>query len=103
MGLVEGSGMQAGRAAGVTAGNEAHAAPLELSQYEPRSMLHVHESRVHRSTFPPIDLYTHRLSYAHLRLDKIGERCGTLARSRIPGNSPRTARGDGPQEHSGYG
>ena len=49
MGLVAGSGMQVGRAAGVAAGNEAQAAPLELSQYEPKSMLHVHESRVERS------------------------------------------------------
>src|SRR6266700_1825577 len=59
MGLVAGSGMQVGRAAGVTAGNEAHAVPLELSQYEPRSMLHVHESRVDRSRFPLIDFHTH--------------------------------------------
>ena len=51
--------MQVGRAAGVTAGNEAQAAPLELSQYEPRSMLHVHESRVERSKFPLIDFHTH--------------------------------------------
>src|SRR5450755_237142 len=59
MGLVAGSGMHVGRAAGVTAGNEAQPAPLDLSQYEPRSMLHVHESRVERSKFPLIDFHTH--------------------------------------------
>ena len=59
MGLVAGSGMNVGATAGVTAGNEAHAAPLELSQYEPTSMLRVHESRVDRSRFPLIDFHTH--------------------------------------------
>jgi hypothetical protein len=59
MGLVAGSGMQVGSTAGVTAGNEAHAAPLELSQYEPRSMLRVQESHVDRSRFPLIDFHTH--------------------------------------------
>jgi hypothetical protein len=59
MGLVAGSGMKVGATAGVTAGNEAHAAPLELSQYEPTSMLRVHESRVDRSRFPRIDFHTH--------------------------------------------
>ena len=34
-------------------------APLELSQYEPRSMLQVHESHVARSKFPVIDFHTH--------------------------------------------
>ena len=55
MGLVAGSGIQVGRASDVTAGNEAHAASLELSQYEPRSMLQVHEC----SKFPLIDFHTH--------------------------------------------
>jgi predicted TIM-barrel fold metal-dependent hydrolase len=59
MGLVAGSGMQVGTAAGVPAGKEAQPAPLELSQYEPRSMLHVPESRVERSRFPLIDFHTH--------------------------------------------
>jgi hypothetical protein len=39
--------------------DEAQAAPLELSQYEPKSMLHVHESHVERSRFPLIDFHTH--------------------------------------------
>src|SRR5215467_12587635 len=33
--------------------------PLDLSQYEPKSMLHVHESRVERAKFPLIDIHTH--------------------------------------------
>src|SRR5450631_2906742 len=59
MGLVAGCGTQVGKAAGVTAGSKAQAAPLELSQYEPRSLLHVHESRVERSKFPLIDFHAH--------------------------------------------
>src|ERR1035441_6358422 len=59
MGLVAGSGMQVGRAASVPAENAPQPVPLELSQYEPRSMLHVHESRVERSKFPLIDFHAH--------------------------------------------
>src|SRR6266487_3172808 len=59
MGLAAGSGMRVGRAAGVAAANAAQPAPLELSQYEPRSMLHVPESRIERSRFPLIDFHTH--------------------------------------------
>ncbi|HEY4763056.1 MAG TPA: amidohydrolase family protein [Candidatus Sulfotelmatobacter sp.] len=59
MGLVAGSGMQVGRAASVPAENAPQPVPLELSQYEPRSMLHVHESGVERSRFPLIDFHTH--------------------------------------------
>jgi predicted TIM-barrel fold metal-dependent hydrolase len=33
--------------------------PLDLSQYEPKSMLHVHESHVARAKFPLIDIHTH--------------------------------------------
>ena len=35
------------------------AKPLDLSQYEPRSMLRVHESRVERAKVPLIDVHTH--------------------------------------------
>ena len=59
MGLVAGAGMQVGRAASVPAENAPQPVPLELSQYEPRSMLHVDESRVERSRFPLIDFHTH--------------------------------------------
>ena len=33
--------------------------PLLLSQYEPKSMLHVREMRVERSRYPAIDVHTH--------------------------------------------
>jgi len=57
MGLVAGTGTRVARAA--DAQNEAQPAPLELSQYEPKSMLHLRESRVERSKFPNIDFHTH--------------------------------------------
>src|SRR5882724_13632504 len=59
MGLVAGAGTQVGRAASVAAPNAPSPQPLELSQYEPRSMLQVHESRVERAKFPLIDFHTH--------------------------------------------
>jgi predicted TIM-barrel fold metal-dependent hydrolase len=33
--------------------------PLDLSQYEPKSMLHVRESHIERAKFPLIDIHTH--------------------------------------------
>lgn len=63
MGLLAGCGTRASKAIATAAEKEAPpatgAAPLELSQYEPRSMLHVRESRVERSKFPSIDFHTH--------------------------------------------
>ena len=61
MGVAAGSGTMIGRAAGAISltGNNAGPAPLELSQYEPKSMLQVHESQVKRSKFPLIDFHTH--------------------------------------------
>ena len=63
MGLVAGCETHVGKATGAVAANETHPetgpASLELSQYEPRSMLHVRESRVERSKFPNIDFHTH--------------------------------------------
>src|SRR5215471_13442698 len=59
MGLVAGTGMQVGNTASGPNENSSQPAPLELSQYEPRSMLHVHESRVEHSKFPLIDFHTH--------------------------------------------
>jgi len=59
MGLVAGSGIEVGRADSLPAEDLPQPVPLELSQYEPRSMLHVHESRVERSRFPLIDFHTH--------------------------------------------
>src|SRR5947209_4880179 len=41
----------------------AHSTPSEphlpLAEYEPRSMLHVHESHVARARYPAIDIHTH--------------------------------------------
>jgi len=37
--------------------------PLDLSEFQPKSMLHVKETRVERSRFPVIDVHTH-LSFA---------------------------------------
>ena len=59
MGLVAGSGTQVGRALDTGAKREGPPAPLELSRYEPRSMLQVHGSHVERSRFPVIDFHTH--------------------------------------------
>jgi predicted TIM-barrel fold metal-dependent hydrolase len=33
--------------------------PLDISDYEPNSMLHVHETRVERARYPVIDVHTH--------------------------------------------
>jgi predicted TIM-barrel fold metal-dependent hydrolase len=33
--------------------------PLDISEYEPKSMLHVKETRVERSRYPVIDVHTH--------------------------------------------
>lgn len=33
--------------------------PLDLAEYEPKSMLHVKETRVERAKFPVIDIHTH--------------------------------------------
>src|SRR5579864_847447 len=65
-----------------------------------RAKKHAARARVARGSF---EISTHRLSHAYLRLNKIGERCGAFARSRILRNSSRTTCGDGPQEHSGDG
>jgi predicted TIM-barrel fold metal-dependent hydrolase len=37
----------------------AQKAPLPLTDYEPKSMLHLHESSVPRARFPVIDIHTH--------------------------------------------
>ncbi len=59
MGLVAGAGTQIGNAAALEAETKPHPKPLELSQYEPKSMLQVHESHVARARFPVIDFHTH--------------------------------------------
>jgi predicted TIM-barrel fold metal-dependent hydrolase len=44
-----------GQSSSTTSGNM----PLPLSEYEPKSMLHVRETRVERSRYPVIDVHTH--------------------------------------------
>ncbi len=49
-GAAMGSGMQ---------GAQKGKAPLDLKDFQPKSMLHVRETRVSRSRFPVIDIHTH--------------------------------------------
>jgi predicted TIM-barrel fold metal-dependent hydrolase len=59
IGALAGAGTQIGWAAPDTTEDKRAPSPLELSQYEPRSMLQVHESHVERAKFPVIDFHTH--------------------------------------------
>jgi len=54
-----GTGTQVGWATAETTEAKAAPVPLELSQYEPKSMLQVHETYVERAKFPVIDFHTH--------------------------------------------
>ena len=38
---------------------EKHRIPLDLNEFQPKSMLHVPETKVARSKFPVIDVHTH--------------------------------------------
>jgi predicted TIM-barrel fold metal-dependent hydrolase len=57
---------------------------LELSDFEPRSMLQMHESRVERSRFPLIDFHTH-LTRAAKSVNGVG-----LSAERIYADSPES-------------
>jgi predicted TIM-barrel fold metal-dependent hydrolase len=59
MGALAGVAAQAGGATAAEPENKTGAKPLDLSNYEPTSMLHVHESHVERARFPVIDFHTH--------------------------------------------
>ena len=59
IGALAGAGTEIGWAAPDTAEDKRAPSPLELSRYEPRSMLQVHESYVQRAKFPVIDFHTH--------------------------------------------
>lgn len=61
MGLLAGAGAQLGSAMPTEAQEESKPQPnpLDLSQYEPKSMLQVHETHVERAKFPVIDFHTH--------------------------------------------
>ena len=54
-----GAGMHVGPLAAETPESKKSPTPLDLSQYEPKSMLQVHETHVERSKFPVIDFHTH--------------------------------------------
>src|SRR4030095_10016499 len=54
-----GAGTEIGRAAVAAPEDKPKPAPLDLSQYEPKSMLQVHESHVPRAKVPVLDFHTH--------------------------------------------
>lgn len=61
VGIVAGAAAQSASGLALNEG-EAHKTQqraLDLSGFEPKSMLHVHESRVERARFPVIDFHTH--------------------------------------------
>lgn len=58
-GLLAGVGSRMDWAVAETGKEKPAPVPLELSQYEPKSMLQVHESHVERSKYPVIDFHTH--------------------------------------------
>lgn len=59
VGLLAGAGTKIPWAAAEQSKEKPAPVPLELSQYEPKSMLQVHQSQVERSKFPLIDFHTH--------------------------------------------
>jgi hypothetical protein len=59
VGAVAGAGMHAGPLAAEAPESKSLPKPLDLSQYEPKSMLQVHETQVARAKFPVIDFHTH--------------------------------------------
>jgi len=72
--------------------------PLELSQYEPKSMLQLHESHVERSKFPLIDFHT------HISGSTKSDRGVELSPDReYLGTAEGVAHRHGPQEHSCHG
>ena len=65
VGVMAGAGMHVGppatenAAAADSPESKTSPTPLDLSQYEPKSMLQVHETHVERAKFPVIDFHTH--------------------------------------------
>lgn len=59
VGVLAGAGLQVGPLAAETPQDRPSPTPLDLSQYEPKSMLQVHETHVERAKFPVIDFHTH--------------------------------------------
>jgi predicted TIM-barrel fold metal-dependent hydrolase len=58
-GVLAAAGSGIANAAAPVTEEKAKPAPLDLSQYEPKSMLQVHESHIERAKFPVIDFHTH--------------------------------------------
>ena len=59
-GLIAGAGhLNFASAAAPAKENPTGPKPLDLTQYEPKSMLQVHESHIEKSKFPLIDFHTH--------------------------------------------
>ena len=59
-GMIAGAGqLSFGSAAASAKTDSNQPKPLDLTQYEPKSMLQVHESHVEKSKFPLIDFHTH--------------------------------------------
>ncbi len=58
-GALAAAGTGIANAAAPVTEEKAKPAPLDLSQYEPKSMLQVHESHIERAKFPVIDFHTH--------------------------------------------
>src|SRR5437879_11377402 len=52
-------------------GADAAGKPLQLADFQPRSMLHVPETKVLRSRYPVIDIHTH-LSFAAKSINGVG-------------------------------
>ncbi len=59
LGLVAAAGSLGAGASANAAAETGKSKPLDLSQYEPKSMLHVHETDVERARYPVIDIHTH--------------------------------------------
>jgi predicted TIM-barrel fold metal-dependent hydrolase len=59
VGVVAGAGLHVGPLAAESPQSKPSPTPLDLSQYEPKSMLQVHETHVERAKFPVIDFHTH--------------------------------------------
>jgi len=64
-GVVAGTAMNMGGGTRSAEGAEASGASLPLKDFEPRSMLHVPETRVPRARFPVIDMHTHLSDTTH--------------------------------------
>ncbi len=65
-------------AGGAVANQQPASAPLPLTEFQPKSMLHVGESRVQRARFPVIDFHTH---VSRRRAQKPGVSAGELVKT----------------------